>query len=1187
MRLLCRTSLVIWFSLAISAGAPTASDPREAFRVYAHDLWQVEDGVPQNSIQAIVQTGDGYLWMGTETGLVRFNGTQFTVFNHKNASGLKDDYILSLFADTDGSLWIGTRQGGLTRLQNGRFERISDGGPGAGVTAIVRDRDRHLLLGTKTGLKQLTGQTVSEFSRIEPSVKESISAALVDRNGNLWLGTEARGVICLGSARAVRYTAAQGLSSDRILSLGQDRDGNVWIGTDGGGIDEFMAGKFLVYGRQQGLASETVRAIAESADGHLFAGTDGGGLNRLDGGRFSAYTTNQGLPTDLVSALFEDREGSLWIGTDGGGLNRIKPRDVLSYTKDQGLSHNRVTSVLQSRDGSMWMGTEGGGLNHLQDGKFSAFTTRNGLSSNLVRALLEDREGNIWAGTDGAGLNVVKHGQVLSYRSKGQLSDAAILALAEERDGTIWIGTVTGLALFRDGVFRKYTDDRGLAEDVIMALHVDGRGDLWISTVAHGLKRLSRGKITTFGTKQGLPEEFADTFEEDSDGSLWMGTNGGGLVRFRNGHFTTFTSKQGLLEDAIAQVLDDHRGSLWLSCYRGIFQIAKSQLEELGEGKIQAVRSISYGKSDGMKSQECTARNQPAGWRAANGVLWFPTAEGVALIDPNHLSQTARPPPVAIELLVADKKALSPRQAITLRAGTQQVEIHYAGLSFLAPEKVSYRYKLTGFDSRWVEAGARAVAYYTSLPPGSYTFQVEARFNAGAWSEHPSTVTFSIEPHYYQTSTFYVPCALLVLAVTTAAYKIRIGQIRANEIRFARLIEQRTKELEESQSKFEFLFADTPLPLFLYDCETLQYLEVNQAAISLYGYSRQEFLEMKVTDLRPEEDVPQLIARMQQISSDLELLGTWRHRLKNGRIIYVEISTRSLDWHGRNARLVAAQDVTARKEAEAELQRAKETAEASNRAKSEFLANMSHEIRTPMNGIIGMSNLLLQTELDSVQTSYAGMVKTSAESLLTVINDILDLSKIEASKLKLERIEFSLRETAASAIKQFGLRAAEKELELVLDIDPSIPDRLMGDPGRLRQIFLNLIGNAIKFTETGGILLQVETESGTEPEAAMIHFAVHDTGIGIPKDKQALIFESFAQADGSVTRKYGGTGLGLSISRNLAEMMGGSMWVQSTEGEGSIFQLHRAVPKGGRCPAVRDGVLERPAGDRCGSRASE
>ncbi len=1147
---------IAWFGA--TAGRASAADAREAFRIYAHDVWTVEDGVPQNSIQAIAQTGDGYLWLGTETGLVRFNGTQFAVFNHKNTAGLKEDYIQSLYADGDGSLWIGQRGGGLSRWQNGTFRALLKGDKRSQtkIAALARDGQSNLVVGTGQGLMVWNGRQLLAFKVGGAQVKDAVTTLLRGRKGDLWVGTEDGGAIRVWDGKCTRYRVGQGLASNKILSLHEDGSGDVWIGTARGGIDRLHSGKFVNYARREGLANTTVRAIAESVDGHLFAGTDGGGLNRLDRGRFTAYTTADGLPTDLVSALFEDREGSLWIGTDGGGLNRIKPRDVQSYTKAQGLSHNRVTSVLQTRDGSMWMGTEGGGLNRLQGGRFQLLTVADGMSSNLIRALLEDDAGRLWVGTDGAGLNVVdKSLKVTHFKGKNELPEAVVLCLAEDRDGQIWIGTVKGLYIYRAGVFRAFAGDKELADDVIMSLHVAHNGDLWIGSIGHGLKRLSRGKVSAYGGRPGLPEEFVTAIEEESDGTLWMGTNGGGLVRYRGGVFRTFTTKQGLYEDAITQVLDDGQGSLWLSCFRGIFRVDKNQLEEVAQGSRERVRSIVYGRADGMKSQECNGRNQPSGWRARNGTLWFPTAEGAAVIDPRHLLAPVKPPPVATELLVADGQAMDIHQPHDLKPGTEQIEIHYAALSFLAPEKLTYRYQLEGFDRGWVEAGARQVAYYTKLAPGTYRFKVAARFNAGGWTETPASTVFTVQAHYYQTEPFYFGCFVLIAAAGTLAYKLRVRQIRESELRFARLVEQRTKELEASQSKFEFLFSDTPLPLFLYDCETLRYIEVNQAAVAHYGYSREEFLAMKITDVRPPEDIPKLLEQAQRTTVGLDHLGRWKHRLKSGVVIDVEISARQIDWNGRAARLVAAQDITARTQAEAVLQRSKEEAEASNRAKGEFLANMSHEIRTPMNGIIGMAGLLLDTGLDSEQFDYAEMLKSSAESLLTVINDILDFSKIEARKVDLEAIEFSLPELAESVVKLLGLKAREKGLDLLLEKEAGVPAVVVSDPGRLRQILINLIGNAIKFTARGQVKLRIQGQSVPEGQLCQLQFTVEDTGIGIPKEKQALIFNAFEQADGSVTRKYGGTGLGLAICRRLVELMGGRIWVESEAGSGSRFHF--------------------------------
>ncbi|HVN82027.1 MAG TPA: response regulator [Terriglobia bacterium] len=360
--------------------------------------------------------------------------------------------------------------------------------------------------------------------------------------------------------------------------------------------------------------------------------------------------------------------------------------------------------------------------------------------------------------------------------------------------------------------------------------------------------------------------------------------------------------------------------------------------------------------------------------------------------------------------------------------------------------------------------------------------------------------------------------------------------------------------VRESESKFRLLFADNPLPMFVYDLDTLKYVEVNDAAVAHYGYSRDEFLSMRITDIRPPEDIPFLMENLAKERPTIEESGPWRHRLKNGRIIEVQITSHVTSVDGRKTILVVAQDITEKKRAEREIFRAKEAAEAANRAKSEFLANMSHEIRTPMNGILGMTELALDTKLDSEQREFLGIVKSSADSLLTVINDILDFSKIEAGKLELEMIEFDFRDSVRQIIKALAFRAYQKGLQLNYLVHPQVPPRLVGDPGRFRQVLFNLIGNALKFTEQGEVAVEIDTES-VEESHAQLHCAVRDTGIGIPSEKQVTIFEAFTQADGTTARRYGGTGLGLTISRKLVELMGGRIWAESQIGKGSTFHF--------------------------------
>jgi len=1133
--------------------AAVTIDPTEAFREYSHDIWQAEDGLAEDSIQAVSQSSDGFLWLGSERGLVRFDGLRFRVFSHQNTPELADSYIQTLFADVDGTLWIGTRTGGLTSLKGGSFRHVAGGVAGESINHIARDKAGRLWVATGTGLKQLIDGELAPVLASPGVPQANITALLADDQGNLWAGTEESGLMEMAAASNA-WKRVKGISSPKIQVIFQDRQGTLWIGTAGGGLNRLQNGKITFYTTREGLSSNNVLSLGEGKDGHLWVGTDGAGLDRMEQDHFTAYTTKQGLSNDVILCLYSTPEGSLWIGTDGGGLNRLKHRDFLTYTSNDGLAHNQSTAIYEDRKGAVWIGTEGGGLSRLKNDHFTTYTTRQGLSSNLVRGIVEDRDGNLWVGTDGAGLNRFRDGKFVTYTHKDGLSNDVVLCLLQSRDGVLWIGTAGGLTRFSHGEFLHFKHPDTLANDIIMSLSESADGSIWIGTVGSGLHRLKDGRSTTFGAENGLPTEFVVSSHEDPDGTMWFGTNGGGLCRYQDARFTVYTSRQGLFNDTIFQILGDSRGNLWMSSGAGVFRVSKQELNDVGSGRLQSVTSYSYGRIDGMKSAECTGRSQPAGWKARDGKLWFPTIKGVAVVDPERLVMNTTPPTVVVEALRADKREVDPLAALQFPPGTVQLEIQYAGLSLQAPEKVRFKYKLEGFDKDWVDAGARSTAYYTNLPPRHYRFRVLACNNDNAWNEIGASIEFSVRPHFYQTIYFDAASGFALLVVILVLYWLRERAIRRNETRLARLVDERTRELSESEHKFRLLFGDTPLPLFLIDLQTLRYIEVNEAATAQYQYARDEFLHMKITDIRPEEDIPRLVDTVRQVERGVSHQGTWTHRRKDGTLFDVEVVSRVVNWDGRKVAFAAVQDVTRRQQEELQLKRAKEAAEASSRAKSEFLANMSHEIRTPMNGVFGMTQLLLDTDLNAEQREFVEMAHASATSLLSIINDILDFSKIEAGKLELEAIKFPLRELLSNMVKTLGIRARAQGLDLACDVRAEVPEHLVGDPGRLRQIIANLVGNAIKFTERGQIKLTVEEESEAGG-AVELHFMVADTGIGIPVEKQKAIFDAFAQADGSSTRRYGGTGLGLSISQQLTEMMGGRIWVESAVGVGSTFHF--------------------------------
>jgi len=788
-------SCVHWLSLVFtlslgSSGTTFALDPQRELSQLNHEVWLTENGLPQNTVHAIAQTRDGYIWIGTEEGLARFDGVKFTIFDKQNTPELKSNYIRTLLADRQGALWIGTAQG-LVRMLNGRFTLFTrdEGLPSETIQAIYEDREGNLWVATANGLGLLKSGGLTTFTTKERLISGSIQALFEDAGGALWIATP-YGVGRIKDGKFTNFTVRDGLGSNSVRAIQQDRNNRLWFGTLGG-LSSFDGNRFTTYTTRDGLTNDRIISLQADRDGGLLIGT-AGGLCRLTDGRFTGFNTGEALATSTILSLLEDLEGNVWIGTESGGINLLKDTKFTTYTVRNGLSNDLVKSIYEDHQGNTWIGTDGGGLNLLRNGKLNVYTTRDGLSSNVVLSLFSDNTGNLWVGTPD-GLNRFNGGKFTTYTSADGLANNDVRSIYLDRHGSLWIGTRGGLTRMTNGVFKTFTEVDGLPNDLITTLYEDTKGNLWIGTFG-GLGKLTNEEFTTFTTRDGLSSDAVISLHEDADETLWIGTNGGGLNRMKDGKFTAYTTSNGLLDDVVYRILADGQNNLWLSCRKGIFHISKKELDEFAKGLIASIAPVAYSTADGMMTRECSGGGDPAGWRGSDGKLWFPTIKGVAMIDPARMRLNSHAPPVVIEQIRIDEKSFAPSERLELPAGTTRFDLYYTAPSFVAPEKVRFKYKLEGFDKDWIDSGTRRIAYYTNLRPGAYTFRVIASNHDGVWNQTGTAVALYLKPYFYQTYWFYTVCLLALVVLAWLLFRLRV---RGMQAKFGAVLAERTRIARE------------------------------------------------------------------------------------------------------------------------------------------------------------------------------------------------------------------------------------------------------------------------------------------------------------------------------------------------------------------------------------------------------
>ena len=794
---------------ALAQAGPPMLDPDWQISQYAHRAWGVEDGLPQSSLGAITQTRDGYLWLGTQEGIARFDGVAFDVFDQGNAPALQNDWVKVLLEDRSGALWIGTGGGGLARRGRGggwTHYTTEDGLAGDVVRALYEDREGVLWIGTiGGGLSLFDGSTFTTYTTRDDLPSDKVVAIDGDSSGAVWVATTDGLARFEDSKLVARYTQDKGLPASRLNALEVSASGDVWLGTEQG-LLLLRDSTFAFHRPEKGPCGSPIEALLEDQSGSLWIGTRDEGLCRFRDDAFDVFTEEDGLTHAMVRALYEDREGNLWIGTESGGLNRLTDSKFAAYTTKQGLSSNVVYSVYEDQEGAIWLGTEGGGLNRIQDDEVTVFTTEDGLSSDIVLALGEDNQGRLWVGTFDGGLCRREGGTFTCFDAEDGLGSNFVSAVIEDRQGNMWAATDGGLSRFQRGKFTTLTTEDGLPSDNIVTLLEDVQGHLWIGTWSGGVSRMDQdGHFTNYAKEAGLSSDNVTVLHEDQQKRLWVGTHSGGLCLLQEDRFACVTERDGLHHNDVLQIVEDDEGYLWLGSNQGLSRLRLASVEAYLEGRLDRLTPALYNRKDGLETQEMNGGTQPSALRSRDGGLWFATMHGAAFTTPAHLRPNPVPPPVNLVSFAVDGEPLPLDGEPHAPAGSRRFVFQFTAPSFVAPEQVRFRYKLEGYDDDWTDVQNQRTEHYTNLPPGAYRFRVMASNNDGVWAEQEASVPFEVAALFYQTFWFRALCGIGLLLAATGIIRLRVRHLEAREQHLKQRVEEQTEKLRAQKRELELL----------------------------------------------------------------------------------------------------------------------------------------------------------------------------------------------------------------------------------------------------------------------------------------------------------------------------------------------------------------------------------------------
>lgn len=733
---------------------------------YRFDSWTTENGLPQASVNSILQTRDGFLWLSTFGGLVRYDGLRFEVFNTGNTEGLKTGRFTHLLEDEAGILWAMTEGQGLTAYRNGMFTTytVENGLPDNLILRFNITQNGNLLVESEHGIVQWNDE---KFIPYVPEPGEPTKNIMKRRADYIWYQEGDH----LRKFEHGQITFDHKVNG-QVTGIFEDSSRRIWYGTTNNELTMIENGKIQTYPTNDGYPVFGFGIFEDQQKNLWFS--SGYGLWRFQNGKFTKFTTADGLIDDHARYVYQDREGTLWVGT-GGGLSHLTESAMTTYSAADGIAADNTYTVFQDSRQRIWIGSWKG-LTAYENGTFQNVGAHFGVDNVNVTALAEDRAGNFWIGSWNGEVRKIKDGKTLTFEPK-KMTDSPIRVIYEDTADNLWIGTSNGLVKYRDEQMTNYTAQQGLIGKEILVIYEDRAKRLWIGTDA-GLNKYENGVFTNYDEKDGIFTSSVRAIYEDQEGSFWIGTYDSGLYRYKNGQFTRYTTQNGLFDNGVFHIVEDGNDNFWISCNRGIYRVRKADLNDFAEKRIEKITSVPYNKRDGMLNSECNGGIQPAGLKTSDGRIWFPTQKGVTVINPATVPFNRIPPPVVIQSVIIDTKPVDISAPINLVPGNANLEIQYSGLSFTNPELVKFKYKLEGLDIDWVEVGTRRSAYYSHLPPGNYKFKVLAANRDNVWNEQGAEIIIQMQPAFRQTWWFWILLSLAVIAVAWNIYRRRVATLR-------------------------------------------------------------------------------------------------------------------------------------------------------------------------------------------------------------------------------------------------------------------------------------------------------------------------------------------------------------------------------------------------------------------------